>query len=383
MPKTILFLPSNRNHVVFFNLILTALKKNFNTLFLTQGTYKSEGAEDELQHLKIPYKTIDDYSKLDPNIIFEQDNIGLIIVGNDFDVIPQWFINSAKKKHIPSILIQDGLLLDVTPLNHDLFHHISFFKNKKSKKLIQLYLKLKLLKQIKKISYGQAGCTQIHVWTDSDKKFLLNKQIPSDSIHVTGNIKFVNSLKSDEIQTKNSLILYAPTDLIHTKILEKKQVLDTVDDICSIVSSIQNTKLIIKPHPIEEDHFYSDFIKNYAPNVELTNLDVNTLITKSKFLITNLSAVTFEALYHKKPVIIYMPEMDKIVSSNSFPFDLIQKNILIYAKNPQELYEKIQFLINTSFSFTSTQLNSISRYLGQKDNSIQKIVNSINHLMNV
>ena len=205
MTKTILFLPSNRNHVLFFNPILIALKTNFNTLFLTQGTYKDEGAECELQRLKIPYKTIDDYPKLDPNIILEQNMVGLIVVGNDSDIIPQWFINSAKKKQIPSILIQDGLLLDVVPLNHDFFQHISFFKNKKSKKLIRLYLKLKLSKQIKKISYGQAGCTQIHVWNNLDKKFLLKKHIPQDSIHVTGNIKFVNPVKRDEIQTKNPL----------------------------------------------------------------------------------------------------------------------------------------------------------------------------------
>ena len=92
-----------------------------------------------------------------------------------------------------------------------------------------------------------------------------------------------------------------------------------MDNICKTISSIQNTKLIIKPHPTEDAQFYSSFITNYAPNVEITNLDVNTLIGKSKFLITNLSAVTFEALYQKKPVIIYLPKMDEIVSRDSFP----------------------------------------------------------------
>mgnify|MGYP006134319235 CR=1 FL=1 len=380
--KQILFLPSSGNQIKFFSPILKEIENKFDFLFLTQGSYKDEGVEHALQHLKIPFKTIDEYSKLDPDFILEQENIGLIIVGNDSDVIPQWFINSGKKKQISSILIQDGLLLDVIPLNNNFFNQISFFKNIKSKKLFQLSLKLKFTKQIKKISYGQAGCTQIHVWTNSDKKYLLKKKIPYNSIHISGNIKFNDPTKiSDTSQTKNPLVLYASTDLIHTKILEKNKVIKIVDDICKTISSIPNMKLIIKPHPIEEKHFYNIFERNYNPIVKITDDDVNTLIQKSKFLITNLSAITFEALFQKKPIIIYFPELEKIVNCNSFPFDLISKGILLFAKNPTELLEKIHLLEDNSFCFTPSQLEIISDYLGQRDDSISKIITSINQIM--
>ena len=382
MTKTILFLPSNGNHVKIFKPILNSIKKDFNFVFLTQGTYKDEGAENELKHLKIPYKTVDDYPKLDPKTILEQENIGLIIVGNDYDIIPQWFINSAKRKQIQSILIQDGLLLDVIPLNNNFFHQISFFKNQNSKKLFQLSLRLKLSKQIKKISYGQAGCTQIHVWSDSDKKYLLKKNIPLHSIHITGNIKFSEDIKTNYVtQTKKPYVLYASTDLIQTKILERNKVIKIVDDICKTIHSIPNMKLFIKPHPIEEKQFYNNFEINYDSTVKITNDDIHTLIRESKFLITNLSAVTFEALFQKKPIIIYLPEIEKIVNHNSFPFDLIEKGILMYAKNPKELSEKIQFLVDNSFSFTSSQLDIISNYLGNTHDSVSKIVNSINKIM--
>jgi hypothetical protein len=380
--KTILFLPSNGNHVKIFLPIVNVIKKKYNFIFFTQGTYKDEGAEKELNCLNIPYKTLDEYPKLVPNQIFEQENVGLIIVGNDSDVIPQWFINSGKKKQISSILIQDGLLLDVIPLNNNFFNQISFFKNIKSKKLFQLSLKLKFTKQIKKISYGQAGCTEIHVWTDSDKKFLLKKKIPQNSIHVTGNLKFTNFKKSNYgIVNPNSFVLYASTDLIHTKILPKKKVIAIVDDVCRTVSLLSKTKLIIKPHPIEDKQFYQNFKQNYNSVVEITDQNIDILIDKSNFLITNLSAVVFDALYLQKPVIIYLPEIEKIVDNSSFPLNLIRKNILYYAKNQKELLEKIKILEDNSFRFSSSQLDLITENLGKKDDSILKIANSINVLM--
>ncbi|MBS3926362.1 MAG: CDP-glycerol glycerophosphotransferase family protein [Nitrosarchaeum sp.] len=382
MTKTILFLPSNGNHVKIFHPIIDAIKKNYDFLFLTQGTYKDEGAENELNRLKIPYKTVDAYPKLDPNMIFEQENIGLLIVGNDFDILPQWFINIAKKKRIPSILIQDGLLLDVIPLNNDVFHQIQFLKTIKSKKLSKLSLKLKLSKQIRKISYGQAGCTQIHVWSDSDKKYLIKKKIPENSIYVIGNVKSFNPKTiSHQTQNENSFILYASTDLIQTKILEKKRVIKTVDEICKTITLIPKMKLMIKPHPIEKKQFYDDFEKNYTPVVKVTYEDVSTLISKSIFLITNLSAVTFEALFQKKQVIIYLPELEKIVKCDSFPFDLIKQGIILYAKTPKELLEKIQLLRDNSFNFTSSQIDVINNYLGQMDNPVSKITQSINEIM--
>ena len=381
--KQILFLPSSGNHVKIFYPILKAIQKNHNYLCLTQGSFKDEGTENELHNLKIPFTTIDKYPKLDPSLILEQENIGLIIVGHDFDVIPQWFINSANKKQIPSILIQDGLLLDIKPLNNDFFHQISLLINKPSKKLLGLSLKLKLSKQIKKISYGQAGCTQIHVWNEIMKNFLIKKGVPQNSIYVTGNVKFsdLQIKPNNKNQSKKSVILYAPTDLIQTKILEKKKVFKIVDEICQTIFSIPHLKLIIKPHPIEEKRFYDHFIQDYGSKVAISEQDITTLIHKSKFLITNLSAVALDALQQKKQVIIFLPEIEKIVNRNSFPFDLIEKDILIYAKDSKELHEKILYLLENSINFTPSQIEIISNYIGQRDDSVFNIVNSINEIM--
>jgi hypothetical protein len=379
--KSILFLPSSRNHINFFYPILRSIQKYHDFIFITQGSFKDEGAENELLHLKIPFKTINEYPKLDPNIILEKENIGLVIVGNDSDIIPQWFIHSAKEKQIPSILIQDGLLMDITSLNDSFFHKILLSINQSSKKLLLLSLKLRLLKQIKKIGYGQAGCTQIHVWSIFDKNFLLKKNVPENSIFVTGNMKFNDLSSNTNFENKiiKPTILYAPTDLIHTKILSKKKVFKIVDDICRTVFSISGVKLIIKPHPIEENKFYNFFIKNYQ--VELSNQDLVTLIGQSTLIITNLSAATFDALQQKKSVIIYLPEIEKIVNRDSFPFNLIEQNILFYAKNSNELLEKIQHLLENPFHYTRTQLNIISSYLGQRNDSILKITDSINEIM--
>ena len=153
----------------------------------------------------------------------------MIVIGNDTDVIPQWFINSSHKLQIPSLLIQDGLLFDVKKLNNDFLHHISILINKRSKKLLKLALKLKLSHEFKKIKYGQGGCNQIHVWGKMAEDYLLKRNVPKSSIKISGNTKFqtkndVSSTNSK--QTNEIMILYAPTDLIQTSILDQKTVLD-------------------------------------------------------------------------------------------------------------------------------------------------------------
>ena len=109
--STILFLPSNRNHVDIFYPIYNLLKKNFCIFPLTQGQFKNEGADDALKNLNIPFQIFN--PNLSPIDFLKNNNIDVVVVGNDSDVIPQWFVNCAKKLEIPTVLIQDGLMMNL------------------------------------------------------------------------------------------------------------------------------------------------------------------------------------------------------------------------------------------------------------------------------
>jgi len=382
--KTVLFLPSNANHVRIFEPISKSLEQQYEILYVSPGLYKDEGAENELKSCNIAFKKFNDYAKQDPQFIINSENVSLIVVGNDTDVIPQWFINIAHKMEIPTILIQDGLLFDVKPLNNSFSYRLNSLIHNPSKKLLKLALRLKISKQFKKISYGQGGCSQIHVWGNLTKNYLLKKRIPENSIHISGNPKFQNfSTKNNIIfnEEKNPLILYAPTELIQTGIMDKNNVSKMVHDICESVTSINNSKLIIKPHPIENTKFYNSFQKKYGQRIEIVNEDIGSLITKSDIVITNLSTVSMEALQKRKPVVIFLPKIEKIVNPNSFPLDLIEKGVFLYAKDKQDLTEKIDNISKNGFEFSSSKLQIISDYLGVQENAVSNIVNSIEEIL--
>ena len=146
--KTILFLPSNDHHVKIFHGISEILKKDFRILFLTQGSFKNEGVEKELSKLGTNFKKIDEYDRVEPKFILESENVSLVVIGNDTDVIPQWFVNQCSDYNIPSVLIQDGIQFDFKRHNKKFSDIIS--KKDSSLKLQKLALKLRLTKKYKK-----------------------------------------------------------------------------------------------------------------------------------------------------------------------------------------------------------------------------------------
>jgi len=268
----ILFLPSNKNHVLLFKPIYEILKEKCQVVFLTQGSYKNEGADEKLTELNIQFKTLDDYKKKDPTFILTREGIKVVVIGNDIDIIPQWFVNSASKLKIKSVLIQDGMLFEVHKNNKSFVKKLSNLTKHSSQKLFQLAVKLKLSNQYGSITYGESNCTQIHVWGNQAKSYLLSKGIEKNKIVITGNPKiFPKKIENNSLNEKNNAkrILYVPTDLVHTEILNEKVVLQMVDDLCSAVTSVNNTELIIRPHPREETNFYNPILETIPLNKDL------------------------------------------------------------------------------------------------------------------
>jgi len=108
-----------------------------------------------------------------------------------------------------------------------------------------------------------------------------------------------------------------------------------------------NSILYVKEHPIQKTklwrsvEFYEKIIS--IPNVKLIHPSVNSqeLITKSKAVVLISGGTGFEALFHKKPVILFSDEIYQELSSVTkiLTFDKLHENI-------SEAIENFKFNVN-------------------------------------
>lgn len=378
----LLFIPSNKNHVQLFNEIYQELPKN-SAFFLTQEPYKTEGSESELKKLGIKYKKLENYPKKDPSIILEQEKIGVIIVGNDTDVIPQWFIHHSKKLNIPSVLIQDGLMFESLYTQNNLPQNLFRIFKKSKIRLLLLELFLILKGQYKRIRDGESDCSQIQVWGQTSEKYFLSLGIDEKKIVITGPLQKFSSSDTENFSKNEQIILFTLSDLVDTKIMKKNDVIKLIDTVCNVVTGFKKTKLIIKPHPREKHGIYENYVKKYGSQIEISYQEFNELIHYSNLLITNLSTTAIEALAFKKPTIIFLPNIEKIVGPNEFPLDLIKENVFSYAQDEKSLTHELTSIMNENFSIDDFKTQKALRnYLGDfNTNNVKKSVQLILELL--
>jgi len=357
---TILFLPSNRNHVDIFYPIHNLLKEHFSIFFLTQGKFKNEGADDALKNLNVSFQIFN--TNLHPVDFLKNNKIDVIIVGNDSDVIPQWFVNCAKKLGIPTVLIQDGLMMNlILPKISKLRNYL---KHKKFEKLLLLRLKLGLKKDFKNILYGQSNCTLILTWSKTSESYFENLGISKESMRQIGYPKFITRSKKP---TLKKTILYTPTALHRLGLMTRSENTNIVNILDKTISKIPNSKLIIKPHPIEDVSLYKDVVKS-SINTEITNNSFSTLIQQVDVVISDMSTTILESLVRGVPVIIFFPNLYKKIKSIQFPFDLIEKNIVSFANNEDELKKFLDKQLVDSIKNNAEDPNFLEHYLGKQDN---------------
>lgn len=380
--KNILFIPSNGTHVKLFYPIYKILKEKFNILFLTQGSYKNEGAEDALLELGLEFKKIDEYSTKEPESILEKEHVGIVVVGNDMDVIPQWFINTATKMGIPSVYLQDGLLFDYNTPSQS-FADSFFKKHGSSLKLKSLASRLLLSKKIKRLTiHGMAPSTMIHVWGRQAQNYLTSKGVDKERILITGSMQSsrIREIARDSSNLEKT-ILYAPSDLVFSGIVKPKELHALIHQVCSSLSPL-GCKILVKPHPREDIQIFRTLEGKY-PNVEVSGQNIYELLTHSGLVITDLSSFALEALAANRPLVIFFPGIEKIVEPNSFTLDLAEKNAAILAKDTHELLGHVKNILEKeSLPNRESVEKVVEEYLGKMDGmEASRSANSIMALM--
>lgn len=279
------------------------------------------------------------FKKLDPD---------LIVCGCDATIPIKYCIKEANRCHIPSIMIQDGMVV--------LTLRLSFFYNLVLRLKRIIFYPAKLILRIEPTSYyvnyiGGSKCSKIAVWGNSSRKYFLKTGVSSEKIIITGYPRF------DEIFTANwrketasffknynlnesyryIIFLSQPIEKFGLSTIKQKEeaIIRTIYSIQSINRDYNsNFHLIIKLHREENLLKIKNLVSKVDINKEcevLQDVDLYPLLFKSELAITFLSTTGLEALLFEKPLITLN------FVSHPDNFDYSKKGVAIGVSNPQNL----------------------------------------------
>ena len=115
-----------------------------------------------------------------------------------------------------------------------------------------------------------------------------------------------------------------------------------------------NSIILLKKHMNSEK---KDGDRRYNPEIEKMILklqdldsfmfadydtDLNSILIKCDYLITDYSGVVFDFLYLKKPIILYIPDYDDFSIKNGFNLNIVEKKISKVAKKIDDLINLIE-----------------------------------------
>ena len=102
--------------------------------------------------------------------------------------------------------------------------------------------------------------------------------------------------------------------------------------------------------------------------------DLNSILIKCDYLITDYSGVVFDFLYLKKPIILYVPDYEEFLIKNGFNLNIIEKEISRVAKNIDELIHLIKDANFQNKKIDNNKQMLLNEVFPKKNNGIQKIL---------
>lgn len=129
--------------------------------------------------------------------------------------------------------------------------------------------------------------------------------------------------------------------------------LEKLDDL-DVALKNANSIIILKKHmnseKIDGDRRYNPEIEKMISKIKNLqcfifvdyDIDLNSILTKCDYLITDYSGVAFDFLYLKKPIILYVPDYEEFLSNIGFNLNIVEKKISNVVKNLQGLVDLIK-----------------------------------------
>lgn len=162
-------------------------------------------------------------------------------------------------------------------------------------------------------------------------------------------------------------------------------------DKLNLILEKNNALILLKKHMNSEkkdgDRRYNPIIENLMQKLKSLNnfifvdyeADLNSILFKCDYLITDYSGVVFDYLFLKRPIIFYVPDYVSFRKENGFELNIIEKKIGSIAFNLHELIN----LINRNETIENSEMiknknNLLNEIFNPNNNGIQNILNILN-----
>ncbi len=244
---------------------------------------------------------------------------------------------------------------------------ISILKHKKNLKVIQMWHALGAFKK-----FGYSICDNIegtssklnkamkmhknydYIFTSSEncKKYFAEAfgytedkvlPYPLPRLDLISDKKYINNKKDDiysiypELKNKKNIV-YAPTFRLKKHNLIEKSQINNVDYIKKLIEQINFNEynLIIKLHPLSNLEIEDDRI---IYDRKFSTLD---MILISDYVITDYSAILYEAAYLNKPIFFYAYDIDQYLNDRDFYLNYKKDIPGVVKKDPKKLISSIE-----------------------------------------
>ncbi len=355
-----------------FNSLYTILSQNAeNKLFaICIDSFRFENSEKALIETNIPYRRIEAYRSRNAVDILKLEHANIVITGNDSPPIEKSFILAANHLNIPTLLIQDGLLLDAAFTGHGqlrILRHLkepfkwarmyAFFfitlvsiSSEPFRALLALGNDL-VRRSVYTHNYGASGCSKIAVTGEYVKNVLIKQGVPNNRLVLTGQPRFDRLVNETFDTNLFRLILKIPKDkkivtlctqpFVEYKMWTPETRKQFLSFVYKSIKELPNYQFVIKLHPIDIFEDYKKVLSDIDANHKILlykEIDLYRLISISDIVMTVNSTVALEAMIINKPVII----IDFYNQSSDMPY--VTSGAVSVVCSPKSLTDQIKRL---------------------------------------
>jgi len=334
--KKVLIIVSSTAQIELFKPVVEELY-DFEIKFVnTEIWFFINEMESLLKKYGFNFCNIDNLNMRSVHKILDQENPDIIVTGHDQILMDILFIKATNLKGIPSLTVQDGVLVadrTIYEQNISFFDKIKYILKIPARTLNFLFvfdrsypLKFKICLMIFELKYkkdyslvyGHGESSKLALFGEDIKNRLIKEGVPLRKLEVTGSPKFDTLVKlknySKEMLKKRwGIPLNKKVVLVLTQWFVEDGSWSTnqrklfISEIAKSISILNNNvMLIIKLHPpYERKEDYYDILKDFAVLSLIFDLEpVHEIISISDVVVSVSSTAALEAMALEKPVLI-------------------------------------------------------------------------------
>ncbi len=399
--KIIFIIPTGEEAELVYPLYIELVKRGHEVINIETGNIccskDTKMPAKSLQELGMVYKSIYSYRTRSAAKILQIENPDIIIIGSDQEYLRRTFVYASKQLGIPCLLIDvafgsnifKGHWITIRRTLYRFFYYPLIILNKYLY-ILKTVIDLKwginkilhmIIKDIKEAfviedARGMYGCDMIFVAGNWEKEVLVDRGVNPKNIFVTGNPRMTALLQERNIDNERKIreelgigennriiLLHTSAQVEHGRwslSMRKMFINKVIDSISPLLND--NTKLILRIHPVESYTEYQEIIKGRKENIILCkgNSFVDIINMSDVIIFGAYSMMVLEATALGKVVILLntfnevknLPYEEMGLAKCVYNFDEIQNNvnILLNCKT-----ERDNFIKQTKYFFDNNK----------------------------